>query len=95
MRFTDRLTTAQRIVVVVALGLAFAVLGSFLDNLGTMPFTGWTGYAPLSRAPFLVDTGLPGWLQLFIWLVLIGGWAVAAIRVLRPAPAEPPATSQP
>ena len=95
MRFTDRLTMAQRIVAVVALGFALAVLGSYLDSLGTTPFTGWIGYAPLNGSPLLVHTGLPGWLRLLIWLVLIGGWAVAAIRVLRPAPAEPPATSQP
>jgi hypothetical protein len=95
MRFTDRLSLAQRIVVVVALGLALAVIGSYLDSLGTTPFTGWTGYAPLSGAPLLVHTGLAGWERLLIWLVLIGLWAVAAARVLRPAPAEPPATGQP
>lgn len=95
MRFTDRLSLAQRIVAVVALGFAFAVIGSYLDSLGTTPFTGWTGYAPLNGSPLLVHTGLAGWERLLIWLVLIGLWAVAAARVLRPVPAEPPAAGQP
>ena len=95
MRFTDRLSMAQRIVLVVALGLAFGVLGNYLDSLGNTGVTGWTGYAPLTRGLVLPGTGLAGWLRLLIWLVLIGLWAVAAARVLRPAPDEPPATGQP
>jgi len=95
MRFTDRLSMPQRIVVVVAVGCAFTAIGGFVDSLGTTLGTGWVGYVPLSRAPYLGDAGLPNWLQLFLWLVLIGLWAVAAIRVLRPAPAEPPAAGQP
>jgi hypothetical protein len=95
MRFTDRLSTAQRIVVVVAMGLAFGAIGSYLDSLGNTPFTGWTGYAPLNGSPLLVHTGLADWLRLLIWLALIGLWAVAATRVFRPVPAEPPATGQP
>ncbi len=95
MRLTDRLSLAQRIVVVVALALAFGVLGNYLDSLGNTGVTGWTGYAPLTRSGFLPGTGPPGWLYLLIWLVLIGLWAVAAARVLRPAPEEPPATGQP
>jgi hypothetical protein len=49
----------------------------------------------LTRSVLLPGTGLPGWLRLLIWLVLIGLWAVAATRVLRPAPPEPPVTGQP
>jgi hypothetical protein len=45
MRFTDRLSLAQRIVVVVALGLAFGVLGDYLDSLGNPGLTGWYAYA--------------------------------------------------
>jgi hypothetical protein len=95
MRFTDRLSMAQRIVVVVALGLALAAIGSYLDSLGYTGLTGWYGYAPLTRSLELPGSGLPGWLQLLAWFVLIGLWALAAIRVLRPAPAEPPAADQP
>jgi heme/copper-type cytochrome/quinol oxidase subunit 1 len=91
MRFTDRLTMAQRIVVVVALGLALGAIGIYLDSFGDMGVTGWTGYAPLQ----LPNTGLANWLRLLIWLVLVGLWAAGAIRVLRPVPAEPAATGQP
>ena len=34
MRLTDRLGKAQRIVVVIALGMAFGAVGSYLVNLG-------------------------------------------------------------
>jgi hypothetical protein len=30
-------------------------------------------------------TGLPGWLRLILWRALIGLWALASIRVLRPS----------
>ncbi len=95
MRFTDRLSMAQRIVTVVALGLALAAIGSYLDSLDYTGLTGWYAYAPLSRSIEPPGTGLAGWERLLIWLVLIGLWAVAAARVLRPAPAEPPAAGQP
>lgn len=95
MRFTDRLSMAQRIVLVVALGLAFGVLGNYLDSLGNTGRTGWYAYAPLTRSVLLPGTGLPGWLRLLIWLVLIGLWAVAAAWVLRPARPDPPVTGQP
>ena len=46
MRWIDRLATAQRVVVVIALGLAVGILGGYLTSLGTR--TGWYAYAPLS-----------------------------------------------
>jgi heme/copper-type cytochrome/quinol oxidase subunit 1 len=95
MRFTDRLSMAQRIVVVVALGFAFGVIGKYLDSLDHTGLTGWYAYAPLSRSIEPPGAGLAGWLRLLVWFVLIGLWAVAAARVLRPAPAEPPAAGQP
>jgi heme/copper-type cytochrome/quinol oxidase subunit 1 len=95
MRLTDRLSMAQRIVVVVALGLAFGAIGSYLDSFGNVGVTGWYAYAPLARSGFLPGTGLANWLRLLIWLVLIGLWAVAAIRVLRPAPPAPRVTGRP
>jgi hypothetical protein len=82
-------------VVVVALGLAFGVIGNYLDSLDHTGLTGWYAYAPLSRPIELPGAGLTGWERLLIWLVLIGLWAVAAARVLRPAPVEPPAAGQP
>jgi heme/copper-type cytochrome/quinol oxidase subunit 1 len=77
----DKLDKAQRVVVVVALGVAFLAVGSYLLSLGQAGTAfGWTGYAPLT-AP----TGRPAWLQLIVWLALTCLWAVVSIRVLRPS----------
>jgi hypothetical protein len=84
MRLIDRLGLAQKIVVVVALGLAFGVLGSYLGSLGNMVWGGWYAYAPLTQSLSPPRTGLAPWLRLLIWLALIGLWAVTSARVLRP-----------
>jgi hypothetical protein len=89
MRLTDRLSQPQKIVVVIALGMAFGAAGIYLANLGNTGGFGWYAYAPLSSAVFPPRTGLPGWLRLVIWLALISLWALASIRVLRPSPREP------
>jgi hypothetical protein len=92
MRRIDVLSKAQRIVVVIALGLAFWVVGSYLTSVGTggYPLGGWTGYAPSSEGQFFVvarwSPALHPWLRVIIWLVLIGIWALASLRVLRPSP---------
>ena len=91
MRLTDRLSQPQRIVIVVALGVAFGITGIYLVNLGSTVSSGWYAYAPLSQAAY-PHTGLAGWLRLIIWLVLIGLWALASIRVLRPSPGEFPSS---
>jgi hypothetical protein len=85
MRLIDGLSKAQRVVVVVALGLALGVVGAYLVSLGSGVRSGWYAYSPLTatllQAP---GTGLPAWLRLIVWLVLIGLWALASLRVLRP-----------
>ena len=91
MRFTDRLSQPQRIVVVIALGVACGAAGMYLVNLGsTVSGWGWYAYAPLSQAGYPPHTGLAGWLRLIIWLALAVLWALVSIRVLRPSPEEPP-----
>jgi hypothetical protein len=85
MRLTDGLGQAQRVIVVVALGLALGALGSYLTSLGGGPAFGWYAYSPLTSATF-APGGLPGWLRLIIWLALIGLWALVSLRVLRPRP---------
>ena len=85
MQWIDRLSTAQRVVVVVALGFALGIVASYLASLG--PRTGWYGYAPLSGQPFQpAGLGEPGWLRLIIWLAAISLWAFASVRVLRQSP---------
>jgi heme/copper-type cytochrome/quinol oxidase subunit 1 len=81
VHWIDKLSKAQWVVFVVALGAAFLAIGSYLVSLGQPALAiGWTGYAPLT-AP----TGRPAWLPLIVWLALTGLWAVVSIRVLRPS----------
>lgn len=87
MRWIDRLSTAQRVVVVVALGLALGIVASYLNGLGTR--TGWYGYAPLSGQLFEPQgIGEPGWLRLIIWLAAISLWALTSVRMLRQSPGQ-------
>jgi heme/copper-type cytochrome/quinol oxidase subunit 1 len=80
MHWIEKLSRAQRVVVVVALGVAFLAVGSCLGSLGQPRMAlGWTAYAPLS-AP---SAGQPGWLRLIVWLALTCLWAVVLIRLLR------------
>jgi hypothetical protein len=86
MRWIDGLSRSQRVVVVIALGLALGALGSYLVSLGSgfprdfaaPDFSVGGGFAPIG--------GVPAWLRLIIWLVMIGVWALASVRVLRPSP---------
>ena len=82
MRWIDRLGTAQRVVVVTALGLALGILAGYLTSLGTR--TGWYAYAPLSGQAFQPPgIGEPGWLRVIIWLAAVSLWALTSLRVLR------------
>ena len=82
MRWIDRLTTAQRVVVVVALGLALGIVASYLTGLRTA--TGWYAYAPLSGQTLQPQgIGEPGWLRLIIWLAAVSLWTLTSLRVLR------------
>jgi heme/copper-type cytochrome/quinol oxidase subunit 1 len=89
MRWTDKLNTAQRVVVVVALGFVLGIVGSYLTNLGSR--SGWYAYAPLSGQVFQPSgIGEPGWLRLIIWLAAITLWAFASVRVLRQSQGHAP-----
>ncbi len=76
---------AQRVVLVVALGAALAVVGWWVTS--TSSFTGWTGYAPLTSGP-LPTTQLHLWVRAVIWLSLIGAWTILSLVVLRPRQAR-------
>jgi hypothetical protein len=80
----DRLTQAQRIVIVVALGVACAAVGIYVNGLGSTVAFGWYAYAPLTSAG-PAHTGLAGWLRVVIWLGLTGLWALTSLYLLRPA----------
>jgi hypothetical protein len=90
VRLTDRLNTAQRVVIVVAMGIALAIVGRFLVSLGGGFHFGWYSYSALAARLRPPGTGLPRWLRLIIWLGLTGIWALASVIVLRP-PREPAA----
>ncbi len=84
MRWIDRLSKDQRVVVVVALGLALGAVASWLTSLGTR--FGWYAYAPLTGQAFQPQgIGEPGWLRLIIWLAAISLWAFISVRALRPS----------
>jgi hypothetical protein len=85
MRLTDRLSQPQKIVVVIALGMALGAAGIYLVNLRNTAGFGWYAYVPLTQAAYPPHTGLAGWLRLIIWLALIGLWALVSVRVLRPS----------
>lgn len=85
MRWIDRLSTAQRVGVIIALGLALAIVASYLTSLGTR--TGWYAYAPLTGQAFPPPgLGEPGWVRVIIWLAAISLWAAASATVLRQFP---------
>jgi hypothetical protein len=88
MRWIDGLSKAQRVVVVIALGLGLGELGSYLVNIGNVVVSGWYAYSPLTIGTAGPHTGLHRWMRLVIWLVLIGIWALGSIWVLRPAPGD-------
>ena len=81
MHWIDKLSKAQRVVIVVALGAAFLAVGSYILSLGEHGVAfGWTGYAPLT-AP----AERPAWLDLIVWLALTCLWALVSITLLRPS----------
>jgi heme/copper-type cytochrome/quinol oxidase subunit 1 len=85
MRWIDRLSKAQRVVVIIALGLALAIVASYLTSLGTR--AGWYAYAPLTGQAFPPPgSGEPGWLRAIIWLAAVSLWAAASVTTLRQSP---------
>jgi heme/copper-type cytochrome/quinol oxidase subunit 1 len=88
MRWIDRLSKAQRVVVVIALAIALGAIASYLTSLGVR--FGWYAYSPLTGQQYQPPpgNGLPGWLRLIIWLAATGLWALASVIALRPSPGQ-------
>jgi heme/copper-type cytochrome/quinol oxidase subunit 1 len=85
MRGIDRLSMAQRVVAIIVLGLALAIVASYLTSLGTR--AGWYAYAPLTGQAFSPPgSGEPGWLRVIIWLAAISLWVAASATVLCQSP---------
>jgi heme/copper-type cytochrome/quinol oxidase subunit 1 len=86
MGWIDRLNLAQRVVVVITLGLALGIVASYLTGLGLGVRTGWYAYAPLSGQLQGPGIGEPGWLRLIIWLAAVSLWSLTSLRVLSQSP---------
>lgn len=82
-----RLNFAQRIVVVVGLGIILLFLGSWLMSLGNHSPYGWVAYAPASGSVnFTTEGGLHPWVQFVLWLLLVLAWIAASLSLLSNAP---------
>ncbi|HEY0936637.1 MAG TPA: hypothetical protein VGD91_23250 [Trebonia sp.] len=73
MPLTDRLSQPQKVVIVIALGMALAAAGAYVAGLGNATGSGWYAYAPLQQGPFTgagaafsAHTGLRAWQRLLI-----------------------------
>jgi hypothetical protein len=85
VQWIEKLSKAQRVVLVVAIGVALLAVGDFLLSLGQHGFAfGWTGYASLT-ALAASGAGPSAWVRLVVWLALTCLWAVVSIRLLRPS----------
>ncbi len=85
-----RLNVAQRVVVVVGVGVALLFFGEWLTSLGAHPLTGWTGFAPLQNSAIPYEGGLHPWVRLVIWIIVIALWIVVAMALLRSTAGDPP-----
>lgn len=84
MQHLERLGLAQRIVILIGLGLGLVALGGYLVSLNSPATFGWFGYAPLTNNAFVPEgSGLAPWLQLLIWLGLILVWSLAGVLLLK------------
>lgn len=90
MRWTDRLTLPQKIVLIIGLGLAFGAFADFLPILAPTT-TRFTGVLPQPAYQSTLTLHMPlvsGWLDPIVWLALIAAWALLSIRILRPVPEQ-------
>jgi membrane-bound ClpP family serine protease len=97
----SRLALAQRVVLVISLGLALLAVGLYVSTLGLSGTAGGIANAtflspsqaftpPMVLSP--VGPDLTPWEQLLVWLGLILVWATGSIVILRASratPAEP------
>jgi len=81
-----RFSFAQRIALLIGLGFAFLVIGSYLVSLGGPGADfGSFGYAPLSSSFVQQGADLSTFEQLLVWLGLIAVWSASALWVLSPS----------
>lgn len=79
------LSFAQRVILVVALGLFLVVAGEVTLSwwqYGRVRFAGWTGYTPLTTTP-IARVSLHPWVVIAYWAILITVWAAVSLTLLR------------
>ena len=76
-----RFNRSQRVVVVLALGVALYVLASWMVTWGSHLPYGSATFTNLS-SPIFVG-GLHPWVKVAIWLIAIALWSVTSVQVLR------------
>jgi hypothetical protein len=75
------LNRSQRIVVVIALGVALYVLGTWFTAPQFPVASGWAGYAPLTSS--FVRMRWSGGADLVLWFALIAVWVLVSTYLLR------------
>ena len=84
MRFRG-LSTAQRVVIVIGLGVSLYLTGQWLIEyiqFGSRVTYGWTGYAPLQNTGAQPRVLLYTWVVLVIWLLITLLWTVCSLAIL-------------
>jgi len=77
------LTLAQRVIVVVGLGLALYAVANWVASIGSHPLTGWTAFAPLGQTVAMpYEGGFHPWVRLVIFLVFLLVWVGCSLAVL-------------
>ncbi len=79
------LNFAQRVILVVALGLFLVIVGEVTLSwwqYGRVRFAGWTGYTPLTTTP-IARVSLHPWVVIAYWAILITVWTAVSLTLLR------------
>ena len=76
-----RFNRAQRVVVVIALGFALYVLGTWITSLGTHLPYGSATYTNVSSAN--VVGGFYPWVRFSLWLILVALWVGVSVPLLK------------
>jgi hypothetical protein len=84
---------AQRTVVVVATGLALAVLAGTINRVLADPAGGWFAYAPNTGISFAPRHDSAVWREAAVWLVAIAIWTGIALWLYRRRPEAGPGSA--
>jgi hypothetical protein len=78
-------TLGQRIVVVIALGLALATIAQTINHVCFSDAGGWFGYAPGTDVKFFPQShpARDAWIRAAVWLVALATWCGVSFRLLR------------